>query len=197
MDAEVDHAAAAGQRGVVEPRLVGPVGVVEDEVDRVDARRARPPRTQLAHAAASPRCGGRTGRRRAAGRRARAASTTARASAAVRPSGFWQNTAAPALERARSTARRAARSAWRSRRRRARSASSSSSESTTAAPGAGAARLAPRASGDGSATRDDLDRAARRRSPAMPVPPDPADAEEAEARRAALGTRVSVRSPAP
>ena len=36
MDAEVDHTAAARQRGIAGPRLVRPVGVVEDEVDRID-----------------------------------------------------------------------------------------------------------------------------------------------------------------
>src|SRR5207244_3176793 len=37
VDAEVDDAAAAGERRVAEPRLVGTVGVVEDEVDGIDA----------------------------------------------------------------------------------------------------------------------------------------------------------------
>ncbi len=37
VDAEIHDAAAARERRIVEPRLVGPVGVVEDEIDRVDA----------------------------------------------------------------------------------------------------------------------------------------------------------------
>src|SRR5205085_6799032 len=36
VDAEVDDAAAAGERGVVEPWLVGTVRVVEDEIGGVD-----------------------------------------------------------------------------------------------------------------------------------------------------------------
>jgi hypothetical protein len=94
VDAQVHHAPAARLRGVVEPRLVRPIGVVERS-DRphapAPAPRRAPARAMRDHAFRS----GRTGRPPAAGRASRRRHHCS-TSAAVRPSGFWQNTAAPA-----------------------------------------------------------------------------------------------------
>ena len=93
MDPEVEDAAAARERRVVEPRLVRPVGIVEDEVDREDL--AERPREARRGAAVPPPSGDRRSRRASRPSAARAASTTARAVGASSASGFWQKTGMP------------------------------------------------------------------------------------------------------
>ena len=158
------------ERRVVEPRLVRAVGVVEDEVDGVD----------LAELAAGDELARPRARRRVAvgevdaeqpvGRARRL--DDARASRRRRGRAASGRTRRGRARAPRSPARRAARSAWRSRPRRGRASSSSSSER--------AARRGERRIGDRRDLRDRdgaaLDRARSR------VPADPADAEEPEPR---------------
>jgi hypothetical protein len=65
MHAEIDRAAASRQRRIVEPGLVGAIGVVEGEID-ANTRPAHPS-APARRSPACPRCADRRGRRRAAG----------------------------------------------------------------------------------------------------------------------------------
>ena len=192
MDAEVDHAAAAREARVVEPRLVRSVRVVEDEVDRVHVARARP-------SARARRSSGIAGD--VAVRQVDAEQPVGGARGVDDPARLRRRPARAASGRTPRRPRSSARIACSAcsalgRRdhdaveRRARAARRASE--ATAQPGASAAAAAA-ASGDRVGDRGDAPRGRTPTIASMPVAADPADAEEAEPgralRRAASGSR--------